>query len=360
MNKVDSCLSRSLASLFLILFVIATATALLLINIDRAIADPNVVKNILANQNIARSIPVLVADQIAFHKEACQQNPEQCEGENQSPADKEGGAVDYLKILPKQQLEILLTSLMTPEWGQAQIEGLVDQLWAYMQSSQPVLRLNLSLADPKNRLKGTEGQQAILQIILNQPACSDAQLAVIEQMAINQGKAAEEIPLCQPPQQFMSQLSPVIGSIVNPLANTLPDQIDMAGSDQAPYARLRQDYRRFHQAAFLSPFISLGLLLLVTIVAVRSLRSLFRWWGISFLLAGLLGLFAAITSGSLLSGYVNSFPAGDLAPAVQQAMQAVIASIFNLASRQTIVMAGGLVVLGLLMTGVGLLLPGKN
>lgn len=357
MSKADTCLSRTIGSLFVILFVIAAAVALVFFNIDQVISNPDSVKNTFVNQNIPERIPVLVADQMAFNQQACLENPEQCEGENQGLDDKENGAIDYLKILKKQDLQKLLSNLMTAAWSQAQMEGLVDQFWGFMQSSQPALILNLSLSDPKNRLKGIEGQQAIMQLILSQPPCNSEQLAKIGQLAFTQGKTTEEIPICQPPQQILAQLNPVIGSIVKPIAESIPDEINLANSDQAPYAKLRQDYQRFHQAAMLSPFAALGLLLLITIVVVRNLRTLFQWWGSSFLLAGLLGILAAITTKPLLSGYVNNQIAGSLAPEVQQATQAVLASVLNTISTQTMMMAGALAILGLLMAGFGLLLP---
>ena len=103
--------------------------------------------------------------------------------------------------------------------------------------------------------------------------------------------------LCKPPAEFTNEngsfvFEPLIKDALQTAAGGIPDEKDLLSKDAAGQPALRT-LRNLRVVMRFSPLIPLGLLLLVTIFAVRGLRSWFGWWGVPFILAGILTLLAA-------------------------------------------------------------------
>jgi hypothetical protein len=108
-----------------------------------------------------------------------------------------------------------------------------------------------------------------------------------------------------------SFLTPVIQGQMQMTTLAIPDQFTIIKTPQNdPRPRL-QNARRLMR---LSPLLPLGLLLLMTLLAVNSLKSWLNWWGIPFVLTGSLASLMSL-SGAPMTGaifqqiLVNRMPA---------------------------------------------------
>ncbi len=361
-SRSENWLARTFGLFFATLFVIVTVFSLLAFNLSRQLTGSGAIIQAMRSQNIYRQIPGLIADQIAQTVRPCPDASEACEGEPATGNTTES-AQDYLRLLSKSDWQIILAVLMPPDYVQSQTEGLVNQFYTYMNTNQPQLILEASLVEFKANLAGQPGAQAFTQMIHSHSACTTEQLQAMKAEIQNPGPQMEELILCQPPEGILAQFSAQIGAVLGQIASTIPDQLDLAAAAEADpgqaqaLATLRQNYQTLNKLATYSPLISIGLLLLIGLAAIRSFRDLLAWWGIPFLVAGVLGILAALLFAPMLAQTINNALAGNqltgsMAPSVVQTLDSLVRFVANRASLSVGIEAGVLTILGLAMTGI--------
>jgi hypothetical protein len=143
----------------------------------------------------------------------------------------------------------------------------------------------------------------------------------------------------------------------------VPDQVEIIKpvSTSAPAAGggpLGNDPRAVVSAiragARLGPLLPLGLLLLMTIFGVRSLKGWLRWWGIATFIAGLIAMGTALAAAPLLdwawANYVAVSIPSLVLPGISGLAQDLLHSVALQLSNRIMLDAGFVILLGLAAT----------
>jgi hypothetical protein len=164
--------------------------------------------------------------------------------------------------------------------------------------------IKISVSEIKESITGTEGVQAINQIIEAQPPCTLDQLVGLVQVGLGLENSVGSI-LCRPPDFILSEINPLVETFLTATVGQIPDtiqfnlplsQLDNQSSgiskvDEPEYIpELIQDIRQLNTLISWSPLLPLAFLLLMTLAAVRSLKDFMTWWGGALFTAGSISL----------------------------------------------------------------------
>ncbi len=342
-------ITRLIAVLLIILFVISTVLVLLLFNIEHTLFNAETYKRSLTANHVYQQFPALLAGEMtqmkSFLANPCADNPLGCAIDGASPEmqaclTKTLGQEAYAAIGTSQRkptgLEIQnsqpcldkygrgkappqeanssqmgFTNNLTAEDWQALItilfpgndlqfltENSLDQVFAYLNGDADTARV--SLVQMKKQLTGQAGLDAITLLLNAQPPCTQEQLA---QMTTVISGGNGDFELCKPAKEKLADLLPAMQEQLNAVVARLPDKAvlikppspsDSSGGGGPFEKNPRTTLRILHQGLRLSPLLPLGLLILVALFAVRSLKGWLRWWGIPMLISGLIALSIAI------------------------------------------------------------------
>ncbi|RPI33660.1 MAG: hypothetical protein EHM70_05315 [Chloroflexota bacterium] len=352
MQDYLSTTSRLVAILIAILFVAAVSAALLAVNLERQLSNPETYKQALVEQDLYARLPAILAEQVSANGQA---NP--------------AGLPVILQSLTQADWETIFARLTTPEGRQVEIESVVDRFFAYLNTSEPQLNARISLSELKTRLASEEGLAAFIEILQRQPACTDEQMLQIATTVLTGGDL-NAIPVCNPPPELLTQVTPLIqAQLVNVAANVIPGEIDLAQAIQGrqsspaedPAANFRLSYQRARLYAGLTLLAPIFLILLVTVFAVRSFKGLLLWWGIPILAAGLAGILLALSVVPLLSWidahYLAALRPADLSPAWTPVISDFLVFLSRRLAVSITLQAGVLFLIGILIALVGFLVP---
>jgi hypothetical protein len=209
-----------------------------------------------------------------------------------SVAASHNGIPVFFWMLSEQDWQAVLTSLLPPDWLKAQSEKVIDQVYADLQSGNRS-SITISLTDLKTRLKGSEGLDAVTRLIDAQPGCTLDQLAELVGL-IDPSQPLKGLPVCRPPDQIVSALSPGIQAVLGLLADQIPDRYALTnsglnGAAQDPLASPRDVLSTMKTITLVAFLVPVLLLALVALCAARSARGLLIWLGVPMLLAGAAG-----------------------------------------------------------------------
>jgi hypothetical protein len=171
--------------------------------------------------------------------------------------------------------------------------------------------------------------QAVLSLLKTQPECTLQQIGQITIDLLSNS----QIQFCNPPDQLIPLLTPIIQGQMQMTVLALPNQFTII---RAPTANdPRPKLQRARMLMRLSPIVPLIFLFIMTILAVNSLKSWLNWWGIPLIITGgvasLMSLSGAPAIGAILqkilvTGMSAFLPtvmldyAGNLASAMVQAL----------------------------------------
>ena len=275
------------AWIFAGLFVISSIVLIFSFFPTRKLLNPDFYKSALEDVGIYERLPETIAQQLTS-------NLSQGVTGTDSPV--------YLLLLTQQEWESVLTRLIDPAWLQTQTENVLDQFFEILLVSPDPLGtpISISIDELKNRLAGDEGVQAFNQILNAQPDCSFDQVMGLLQLGLGIETQIDTL-LCKPPDNIISELNPVIESLLSAAVAYVPDQISFSlpaamlqvSTSDTPQELSPGELPEFIEALRFtnmliswSPMLPIVFLLLVTAFAVRSLADFLRWWGSTFLVAG--------------------------------------------------------------------------
>jgi hypothetical protein len=310
MRRVLTFVARFIAAICAILFVITALLALPLFNIGLHLFSPDLYKRALAEQKVYERLPAIAGEQIVYSitYNPCQENPEseRClaegkagEGEGESP--DQGGLPPFLQNLAQKEYEGIIADLAPPQWLQARAESIIDQVFAYLDyESDPVLAI--SLVDLKERISGEDGLRVFMRLARVQPNCTPEQVEIIRS---DVEATPEDLPLCEPPEPLAEKYAQKARQVLQTVAGDIPDEtaVDLStlgqekgeAGTEAPTEKespFGDDPRPIFQIVRwgmrLSPLVPVALLLLVTLFGVRSWKGWMQWWGIPFLIVGVI------------------------------------------------------------------------
>jgi hypothetical protein len=338
MRKIWNGLARVLAVLVAVVLVAAAVLALFLTGVERRLTNPATYKAILNGQQVYSRLPRVLAEQIVMQAtyNPCASNPLLCENASQEfldcaldklgqdrfdllrggvqtltdverehlqpciqnfganlQEDTPGGPPTFLKALGIPEWELIISKLFPPEELRMTVEELLDQFFAFLKENRENVVLNL--APFKSRLTGQSGLDAVIQVLKNQPRCTPESY---EQMTASLEGRGMEIVLCSPTNEQLQPLVPLIQRQLFNLADSFPDVRVLLDAESGENTNQsgplgtgpRESLHSLRLMMRLSPLLPLGLLLLITLLVVRSPRSWLRWWGIPFLISGLAAL----------------------------------------------------------------------
>jgi hypothetical protein len=305
-------INRLLAWFFAVLFILSTIGVIFTFFPTRKLLSPDFYKQALEDVRIYQRLPESIAQQLALN---FTQNSEGSRLIENPPV--------YLLILDQEEWESILIDLIDPTSLQTQTENILDQFFNILLiSPDPVnTPIEVSLLDVKNRLGGPEGIQAFNQILNAQDPCSIDQLMGLLQLGLGMETSIDSL-LCRPPDYIISELNPVVETFLSAAVAQVPDQLSInlplsvldssldvnsanlaQGEIPAPIKTLR----RTNTIISWSLVLPLLLIILMTIFAVRSLRDFLRWWGGTFLTAGLISLILSLFLFPIASWGFSSF-----------------------------------------------------
>ncbi len=355
MRKFWSGLARFTAVVFSIAFVLTASLALVLTSIDRSLFNASLYKTALKEQKVYARLPRILAEQlvVTMNSNPCAENPLRCENtdpkllecaQKSIPSDRytsllagqalpteaelaairacqqalgaaaetlpAQGAPAFMKTINVGDWEAVIAEVVPQDVLQTTTENLLDGIFAYLNGRQDSVALNLAAL--KNRLSGQGGLDAILKLIRAQKACTpqDAEALLA---ALSSGSS--QVNLCRPPEDVLALASPFIRSQLDAYLARLPDQVvllspetgeNSGSSTPAGSGGLQAGVQFVRLVMRLSPNLALAVLLLISLLVVRSLKGWLRWWGVPVFFSGVLSLVYALSlSASFEQGWVE-------------------------------------------------------
>ena len=258
-------------------FVITAVMALLFFNFDRRAFTAETYQQAFAREDFYNKIPSLLAQSITSGEDVTQQ-PLGMQGLNQETWDS-----FFRTLLPPDVLKVI---------G----DDLLNSTFAYLNLESDLIQVTLSPV--KANMVGETGTQAALVLIKSLPACTLDQAAMI-MFGMFSG---DQIQLCNPPEDILPMLMPIIQGQMQVTASLIPDQLTLITAPPQNDPRQRLQTIRFFLR--LSPLLPLMFLFGLTIFAVRSLKDWLIWWGIPLgitgFIASVIGLLGAPLLGAVL------------------------------------------------------------
>ncbi len=316
---------RRLVSILLAILIVASAVpALILFNVQGRAFEAATYERALDRTDFYQQFPAVLADLV-------QQN-------------LGTGAPAFLQRITSDQWQAVMATLLPEEQLQSMAQDAITQGFAFLngETQQPVI----SLSPLKQSLAGPAGMQAALYILQAQPPCTAQQIG---KMLYSLGNE-----ICNPPQELVDVVRPVLQAELQSVAASLPDQVALGSGTTDP--QLQSVLKDVQLGRFLmrtSPLLPLLLLFTLTLVAVRTLRSWLAWWGWPMLLTGLLGLPASLLAAPLLAPLLEHLFQRTLAqavpPVISNAISSVLGEIINELLRPVVAESIVLLAVGALM-----------
>jgi hypothetical protein len=341
MHRIRKGLAVFFAIVFSLLFVFSSIISLLAVNADRRLLNAATYKNILTSQQVYARMPRILAELLitTMTYQPCEANPLLCEGASQqfldcvknklgnplfselnqsgatmttvqkekiqscldsygpslTPSDggstQSGGPPLFFKSLSVTDWENIITAILPPETLKAITEDTLNQLFAFMNGQQD--SVTISFVPLKQQLSGPAGVDAIVAIIRSQTGCTREQLS---QMQSSLDAGVLDWLVCKPTSALLGLIKPFIQSQIQDLASQIPDTrviLSPVSGASAPLgsplgSNPFNTVKMARLVIHLSPDIPLFFLLLITLLVVRTPKSWLFWWGIPFLITGML------------------------------------------------------------------------
>lgn len=211
-----------------------------------------------------------------------------------------------LRKLTPDQVESIISALVTKSWLQAQVEPMLDELFPFLRSGgRGTLRMQVSFVEIKQSLRGETGMAVAVQVMHSLPDCTTDQLtqfAAVAAQVLSSNPAPIDLaslPACKPPESVMPLVTPALQYVLDQTSASIPEQVDLGEQAGPPITEVfRQPGMEFLPylvwALRLAPLAGLFFLGAVTALVVRSLRSALRWWSMPVLFSGLTGLLTCL------------------------------------------------------------------
>jgi len=360
-TSTPGAFAKFLAVLFILLFSVTTPLVLLALVARGLLFNPAFFKRALAQADVYRELPRAVASQLAASVVA---NPPEATAE--APGVGEVGLGAVFAALPPQLVETLIVRLIPPEWMQAQVESVIDQVTAYLDHGQGAPTLTISLAEIKTNLQQGALESALREFMAGLPPCTAEQLLTFGGEMLS-GQSAM-LPACQP-AEVLAEVFIATAKVTaeGMLTRMLPDELNLmqpfgpAGAAGTPppfmqgLEQLLSRVRLAKRVAEVSALVPLVLLAIIALLTARTARLALRWLGAPLLTAGvlsaLLGLALYLGFGILAAAAPMplgaSGPTGLLGLAREVAQGMVTTFVLWVEAG-----AGAMLLAGLVMTGV--------
>ncbi len=280
---------RFLAGVVAIGFVVTAVFALFLTNLFTVVADREIFKESLANvdQLVVAAVPAFVAQTLE----------EQARERGLAP-------INLDEALLQQSMETLLP----PGWIEAQTDTAVDTVYDLLEGGDlENAELTIDTTPLLDRFRGQPGLEVVSNIVTSLPACTQP---------INPAELLGPdvtIPACLPPGIPTDQVTQEVHTRLVQALDSNPQLTSDFGVVRIPLfppeqqaqnaeliqareqlLRLQRTFTLAQDWGWLLWLLPIGCLLLIALLAVRSVSELGHWWGWPLLGTAVLILFIAI------------------------------------------------------------------
>lgn len=280
-----------IAFFFFVIFLIILPAMVWTFNIQHAIFEPETYEQILGKRAFYnRVLPSMVAGMTEVGEDP----------EHPLPAHEVDLPLSpqVFENLTTDDWETLTELLLPAPWIKGELERNVDALFDWFDGPDIKPDIRFDLGEVKQRFGGEEGQESLELVVASWPACSESESQLVEDY-LDDKIGVEDFPACQPKGDLMNRLMDDLSGSMVTTAKEWPDFAPDRQAEDSPFATAERDQwlglkfvlrvaRRVSYLLFLFPLV---LLLLIEIFAVRSFKSLFKWYGWALLLGGLATLF---------------------------------------------------------------------
>jgi hypothetical protein len=322
-------LRKIIAGICAVLFVISGVSALLAFNIESKAFTSTTYKQAFEKQKLYERMPEILAS--ALHTSILQ-------NVNADP---------YLKALTVENWNATIISLLPPAEIKALTDSTLDSVFNYLNGNTN--SVVISLLPFKQHLAGPSGIEFVKQMLRAQPTCTSEQL-----LQLGLGFLGGDISLCNPPEELMGLMTPLIESQLQVMTVTLPNEITLIseiqnGTPADPRIRLNQ----IRVLLKITPVFPMLFLFVITVFAVRSLVDWLKWWGYPFLITGaissLIAWIGSPTFGFIMERVLQNQGAGLIPPIFLATMRETASAVTEQILKPVMIEGIVLAALGLAM-----------
>jgi hypothetical protein len=309
MKTIINAIFKFVAFILAGILVLAVPTALMFHNLGEVLFDQELISGI-SKEVIVNSDMLPAALEIATNQQA-----EEISTKIEGTERPEGRGLNlYFMIFSMKDenwikfREALLAEEVIAGWIDQTIQG----LFAWLDSEDPVPYIMWDMNPLLEKMRGPEGQDAVVAYYESLPDCTDLQMEEMQTQPgepLPRAKMVEE--LCKlstfPHGEQIQVYNDVMQMVVdatpteyNFTQGVLKDRDQIRGTYTLKW-RLRT-YRYNMDTAMLFP---VGLLFLILILGVRSMEALGQWWGIPLLGGSLITILLSLLSGPLWRGVLT-------------------------------------------------------
>lgn len=285
-RKPMSRVGKGLASFFAVLLTLSLIPTLLGIAFDNTIFSAKFFEKLLDEQKVYEQIPVLLATSVT---------------QVSLQPDQIGATPNLLAQLPQEKLNQLFVTVLPTDYLKNQANKILDSLFTFINLESTELNLEIDLTPIKENLAGQAGQDAIIQLINSIPDCTEEDLnSVTNSLTQPDGLTGILLPLCKPPEPYLSLLMPIAISSVKTFSEIMPAEIAIGGPEvnasvtQITNSKGYRFYYFVRQLLALTPWISLVIALIIMLLCLRSAKVMTSSLGIPLLITGIVGLIGGI------------------------------------------------------------------
>ncbi len=196
---------------------------------------------------------------------------------------------DSLSI-PADQLGKFLNQAIPEKWVVDQIDGWIPQLIQFAESDQGSLEIRVEFSPIKQNLI-SQADEITQSIMASMPGCTASQMLEYAKSILN-GKSSN-FPFCLPTGPFEKLIQPLITASVSNFISGLPDHFVLGtisldnNSALLPLLTGLKWVRLLAQVHQYAPYLIFGLLLILLLTNLKSLRFAFHGIGLALFGAGI-------------------------------------------------------------------------
>jgi uncharacterized membrane protein YtjA (UPF0391 family) len=213
-------------------------------------------------------------------------------------------------LTPEERGEMI--DLLVPEaWLKDQILQVTTQFFAWFDDPSTRLVLTVDTGRVAAGLEGEASARVVEMVVESWPACTLADVG--KMIGIGAIPGEQGFPYCEPPEPLRSVVVSAAAGALQLLGESLPARlavVDQGFKDSDKLMQTKEQVRMLRFVARWGIIVSLALLGVITMLAVRSWKGLTRWWGIPLLLGGLLAFLPVLLGGRILHLLVSWLTAG--------------------------------------------------
>lgn len=274
------------------IFVLTAVIALFATNLIDVATDRQAVKAALSGleEVVRQAVPVMLAE--AARQEALDR------GINHLPIDE-------------QQLQTAVATVIPSGWIDTQTEAAVDGLYDYLETGDPdAAEVEVDMRPFLESLRGEAGRDVITAVLTNLPPCSEP----LPELNLESG----QIPGCLPPEVNVDAVAAEVHTAVIQAMEENPQiiggggvvRVPLFGEDsptglsperQLELARLHRNFTLARTWAWTLWLLPMACLLLILLLAVRSVPEWGHWWGWPMVITAVIVLFFAILAPAVLT-----------------------------------------------------------